>query len=47
MKAFDKNRPIKAHDLQTGKNYLLEKELQQYENIGEQLLLRIELRILR
>lgn len=47
MKAFDKDRTINVHDLQAGKNYLLEKELQQYENIGEQLLLRIELRILR
>lgn len=47
MKAFDKDRTIDLHDVQTGKNYLLEKELQQYENIGEQLLLRIELRILR
>ncbi|EKE01659.1 MAG: hypothetical protein ACD_21C00081G0001, partial [uncultured bacterium] len=47
MVAFDKNRKIKEHDLQTGKNYLVEKELLQYENIGEQLLLRIELRILR
>ena len=44
---FDKNRKIKEHDLQAGKNYLGEKELLQYENIGEQLLLRVELRILR
>jgi hypothetical protein len=47
MKAFDKDRSIKLQDVQTGKNYLLEKELLQYENIGEQLLLRIELRVLR
>jgi hypothetical protein len=47
MTAFDKDRKIKKHDLQTGKNYLGEQELLQYENIGEQLLLRIELRILR
>lgn len=47
MIAFDQERKIKRHDLQTGKNYLAEKELLQYENIGEQLLLRIELRILR
>jgi hypothetical protein len=47
MTAFDKKRKINVHDLQTGKNYLAEKELQQYENIGEQLLLRIELRLLR
>lgn len=47
MIAFDQDRKIKRHDLQTGKNYLAEKELLQYENIGEQLLLRIELRILR
>lgn len=47
MVAFDKDRKIKEHDLRAGKNYLVEKELLQYENIGEQLLLRIELRILR
>lgn len=47
MMAFDQNRKIKEHDLQAGKNYLGEKELLQYENIGEQLLLRVELRILR
>ena len=47
MAAFDKNREIKEHDLRAGKNYLLEKELLQYENIGEQLLLRVELRLLR
>lgn len=47
MTAFDQKRKIKVADLQTGKNYLIEKELLQYENIGEQLLLRIELRLLR
>jgi len=47
MIAFDKKRKVRVSDLQTGKNYLIEKELLQYENIGEQLLLRIELRLLR
>jgi hypothetical protein len=47
MIAFDAERPIKEKDLYVGKNYLQERELQQYENIGEQLLLKIELRLLR
>ncbi len=49
MLAFDKERKIKKDDLEVGKNYLqeLELELRQYENIGEQLLLKIELRLLR
>lgn len=45
--AFDKERKITLTDLQVGKNYLQEVELKQYENIGEQLLLKIELRLLR
>lgn len=47
MLAFDQDRKIKLKDLQVGKNYLQELELKQYENIGEQLLLKIELRLLR
>jgi hypothetical protein len=47
MIAFDQYRKIKLKDLQVGKNYLQELELKQYENIGEQLLLKIELRLLR
>lgn len=47
MVAFDKERKITLADLQVGKNYLQELELKQYENIGEQLLLKIELRLLR
>jgi hypothetical protein len=47
MIAFDKERTIKEKDLYVGKNYLQERELKQYENIGEQLLLKIELRLLR
>lgn len=47
MIAFDKERTIKERDLRVGKNYLQERELKQYENIGEQLLLKIELRLLR
>lgn len=47
MIAFDKERKITLSDLQVGKNYLQEVELKQYENIGEQLLLKIELRLLR
>ena len=47
MMAFDKERKITLADLQVGKNYLQELELKQYENIGEQLLLKIELRLLR
>lgn len=47
MLAFDKEREIKKDDLEVGKNYLQELELRQYENIGEQLLLKIELRLLR
>ena len=47
MMAFDKERKITLADLQVGKNYLQEVELKQYENIGEQLLLKIELRLLR
>ncbi len=47
MIAFDKERKITLADLQVGKNYLQEIELKQYENIGEQLLLKIELRLLR
>ena len=47
MKAYNKDKKPKLQDLQVWKNYLAEKELLQYENIWEQLLLRIELRILR
>lgn len=47
MIAFDKTKKLKENDLKVGKNYLQEKELMQYENIWEQLLLKIELRLLR
>ena len=46
MTSFAKDK-LNVQDLQVGKNYLSETELLQYENIGEQLLLRIELRLLR
>ena len=47
MTSFNLERPIHSDDLWVGKNYLQELELRQYENIGEQLLLKIELRLLR
>jgi uncharacterized pyridoxamine 5'-phosphate oxidase family protein len=46
MKSFNKDREIKSNDLNVAKYYLNEIELRRYENIGEQLLLKIESRVL-